>query len=89
MARVWGTEGQVNRLDYVTCWFKKAAEYTAKKDAIGIAFVSTNSITQGEQSGILWPQLFTMGLTIQFAHRTFQWNNEVAARPLSIASSSG
>ena len=80
MARVWGTSGQVNRLDYVTCWFKKALEYTAPNDKCDIAFVSTNSITQGEQSGILWPQLFAAGLTIQFAHRTFQWNNEARGK---------
>ena len=76
MARIWGTEGQVNRLDYVTCWFNKAALYTAPNRAIGIAFVSTNSITQGEQCGILWPTLFARNLSIRYAHRTFQWNSE-------------
>ena len=43
---------------------------------IEIAFVSTNSITQGEQCGILWPVIFAQGLSIRFAHRTFQWNSE-------------
>ncbi|MGH8730492.1 MAG: class I SAM-dependent DNA methyltransferase, partial [Burkholderiales bacterium] len=41
-----------------------------------VAFVSTNSITQGEQVGILWPELFRLGMKIHFAHRTFQWSNE-------------
>ena len=41
-----------------------------------MALVSTNSITQGEQCGILWPWMFSQGLTIHFAHRTFQWNSE-------------
>ena len=41
-----------------------------------MALVSTNSITQGEQCGILWPWMFAQGLTIHFAHRTFQWNSE-------------
>ncbi len=80
MARVWGTKGQVNRLDYVTCWFKKAAEYTEAARHIEIAFVSTNSITQGEQVGILWPVLFQAGLSIRFAHRTFQWNSEARGK---------
>lgn len=76
MARVWGNKGQVNRLDYVTCWFHKAAEYSAANHKIEMALVSTNSITQGEQCGILWPWMFAQGLTIHFAHRTFQWNSE-------------
>ncbi len=76
MARIWGTEGQFNRLDYVTCWFNKAMRYAEKKESIEIAFVATNSIVQGEQAGVLWPVLFAGGLSIRFAHRTFQWNSE-------------
>ena len=80
MARVWGKEGQVNRLDYVTCWFKKAMTYTDQGRKAEIAFVSTNSITQGEQCGILWPVMFAGGLSIRFAHRTFQWNSEARGK---------
>lgn len=80
MARVWGVTGQVNRLDYVTCWFRKAAEYTAENRHIDTAFVATNSITQGEQVGILWPVLFAADLSIRFAHRTFQWNSEARGK---------
>lgn len=80
MARIWGSGGQVNRLDYVTCWFKKAMDYSQPNENIEIGFVSTNSITQGEQSGILWPRLFAGGLSIRFAHRTFQWNNEARGK---------
>ncbi|MFH1342776.1 MAG: DNA methyltransferase, partial [Pseudomonadota bacterium] len=80
MARIWGTKGQFNRLDYVTCWFKKAKDYAAPNHGIEIAFVSTNSITQGEQCGILWPNLLTNNLSIRFAHRTFQWNNEARGK---------
>lgn len=76
MRRIWGSDGQVNRLDYVTCWFKKGLNYADRNRNIDIAFVSTNSITQGEQCGILWPALFGGGLSIRFAHRTFQWNSE-------------
>ena len=77
MARVWGTTGQVNRLDYVTCWFKQATVYAAANRSMEIAFVATNSIAQGEQCGILWPALFAQDLSIRYAHRTFQWNSEV------------
>lgn len=80
MARVWGKKGQVNRLDYVTCWFKKAADYASANKDIRIGFVSTNSITQGEQAGILWTHLFAAGISIYFAHRTFQWNNEARGK---------
>ena len=47
---------------------------------IRAAFVSTNSITQGEQVGILWPDLFRRGIRINFAHRTFQWNSEARGK---------
>lgn len=80
MALVWGVKGQVNRLDYVTCWFKKAVEYAAPNPSIEIAFVATNSITQGEQVGILWPVLFGMRVVIRFAHRTFQWKSEARGK---------
>ncbi len=80
MARIWGRTGQVNRLDYVTCWLHKAARYAAANRSIEIAFVATNSITQGEQCGILWPVLFAQGLSIRYAHRTFQWNSEARGK---------
>lgn len=63
-------------LDYVTAWFIKAAEYL-QPGAARIGFVSTNSITQGEQVGQLWPLLFERyGLEIAFAHRTFAWGSD-------------
>ena len=77
MHRVWGTSGQFNRLDFVTCWFKKSIEYFGKLPEAKIGLVATNSITQGEQCGILWPMIFGAGFSIAFAHRTFQWNSEV------------
>src|SRR3546814_16308265 len=45
-------------------------------EATRCAFVSTNSITQGEQVGVLWGEMLRHGFHIFFAHRTFQWNNE-------------
>ena len=62
-------------LDYVCAWYFKAAHFIGK-GATRCAFVSTNSITQGEQVGVLWPALFRMGLKIHFAHRTFAWKSE-------------
>ena len=63
-------------LDYVTAWYLKAAPYI-HGTRIRCAFVSTNSITQGEQVGILWGELLNKyHIKIHFAHRTFQWSNE-------------
>ncbi len=67
-------------LDYVACWYRKAADYMAENTAIRAAFVSTNSITQGEQVGILWPDLFRRGVKLHYAHRTFQWNSEARGK---------
>lgn len=63
-------------LDYVTCWYAKATDYIQANQPIEVAFVSTNSITQGEQVAILWGFLLARGIHIRFAHRTFQWSNE-------------
>ncbi len=73
---VWGKTGSVGVLDYVTAWYRKAAEYIAGSQT-PVAFVSTNSITQGEQPGVLWPELFgRWQIKIHFAHRTFAWESE-------------
>ena len=63
-------------LDYVTGWYVKAFEQIKANPDIKAAFVSTNSITQGEQVSLLWQPLFDQGLHIHFAHRTFKWSNE-------------
>ncbi len=63
-------------LDYVTAWYIKAAQFIQNTN-IRCAFVSTNSISQGEQVGILWQELYTKyHVKIHFAHRTFSWSNE-------------
>lgn len=67
-------------LDYVACWYRKAAEYMAENPAIRTAFVSTNSISQGEQVGALWQDLLTRGVRVNFAHRTFQWTSEARGK---------
>jgi len=63
-------------LDYVAAWYLKAVSYMHANPSIRCAFVSTNSITQGEQVGVLWGRLLKDGVEINFAHRTFLWNNE-------------
>ena len=62
-------------LDLVAAWYVKAARYVHGTN-IRCAFVSTNSISQGEQVGVLWGWLLAQGLHIHFAHRTFRWSNE-------------
>lgn len=61
-------------LDYVAGWFQKAAQYGIQTKAVS-AFVSTNSICQGEQVPILWPLVFKTGHQISFAYRSFKWSN--------------
>ena len=63
-------------MDYVTAWYYKASEFI-QGTKIKVAFVSTNSIAQGEQVGILWSYLLSnFKIKIHFAHRTFKWSNE-------------
>ena len=63
-------------LDYVTAWYLKASKYI-QNTKIKVAFVSTNSISQGEQVGILWSKLLSKyKIKIHFAHQTFNWSNE-------------
>ena len=61
-------------LDYVAAWFMKAAEYGMRTQA-SAAFVSTNSVCQGEQVPILWPLIFATGHVVTFAHTSFKWSN--------------
>ena len=61
-------------LDYVAAWFMKAAEYGMRTQA-SAAFVSTNSVCQGEQVPILWPLIFATGHVVTFAHTSFKWAN--------------
>lgn len=67
-------------LDYVTAWYAKALRYTEPKPAVQCAFVSTNSISQGEQVAVLWSHLFQLGARINFAHRTFSWQSEAKGK---------
>lgn len=70
---VWG---EPKKLDYISCWFLKASQLiTAYKGDIEVGFVSTNSITQGEQVSVLWPSVLVDGVNISFCHTSFQWRN--------------
>ena len=80
LTRVFHEVKNVGDLDYVTCWYVKAARYI-HGTRCKVAFVSTNSIVQGIQVGILWSlMLHKYGIKINFAHRTFKWTNEAKGR---------
>jgi type I restriction-modification system DNA methylase subunit len=63
-------------LDLVAAWHVKAARYIQENKKIAVAFVSTNSLTQGEQVAVLWSELLKLKVKLHFAHRTFCWSNE-------------
>lgn len=77
--------GNAGLLDFVAAWYVKATQYSRLVLPIDpsptrprTAFVSTNSIVQGEQVGVLWSWMLAQGVHIQFAHRTFSWRNEAS-----------
>lgn len=76
---IFGSIKNVGNLDYVSCWYKKAADMMCGT-SIRSALVSTNSITQGEQVAILWKSLFENDVHIDFAHRTFRWDSEASLK---------
>ena len=80
MRRLTNPHGRTaSPLDYVGAWFLKAGAYATGQTRIG--FVSTNSITQGEQVALLWPRLFDeYKLEIDFAHRTFAWGSDTRGK---------
>lgn len=76
-SKVYKTAGKV---DYVACWYFKAAEYIMGT-MIKVAFVSTNSITQGEQVEAVWKPIYErFKIQIEFAHRTFRWDSEASLK---------
>ena len=81
MLSVFGSSWKnVGNLDYVCCWYKKASDLMALNKNIRTAFVSTNSICQGEQVANLWEKLYENGILINFAHRTFRWDSEASLK---------
>ncbi|MBR1419467.1 MAG: N-6 DNA methylase [Selenomonadaceae bacterium] len=73
--KIFSDNRNAGKMDYVCAWFKKASEYI-RDSRSEVAFVSTNSICQGEHVGFLWKDLLDDGIVINFAHRSFKWNNE-------------
>jgi hypothetical protein len=75
---VWGT-GYAKWLDYVTGWHRKALDYGRNRN-VEFAFVSTNSICQGEQVARLWQPFLDAGFELTFAHQTFAWTSEAKGK---------
>lgn len=79
MIHVFGAKWKnVGNMDYVCCWYKRAVNLMNHNRNTRAAFVSTNSICQGEQVASLWKPLFNLGIHIDFAHRTFRWDSEAS-----------
>lgn len=69
-----------SNLDFVSGWYYKSSKFMSLNKNIKTALVSTNSICQGEQASILWSELYKQGVTINFAHRTFEWTSEAKGK---------
>lgn len=77
MALVFGGGNAFKDCDYVTAWYLKAAEFVKSCNAV-FAFVSTSSVSEGEQVAHLWSRLYSYGCHIQFAHKGFRWSNNAS-----------
>ncbi|ATB68503.1 hypothetical protein SJPD1_0375 [Sulfurospirillum diekertiae] len=83
MAEVFQGVKNFNNLDYIACWFYKGTNYIKNTHA-KVAFVSTNSISQGEQVGILWTHILDENIEIDFAYKSFKWQNNAKANAAVI-----
>jgi hypothetical protein len=77
MALIFRNHNDFKDCDYVTAWYVKASEFIQRCDAT-FAFVSTSSISEGEQVAHLWSRLYEAGCHIQFAHQGFKWRNNAS-----------
>ena len=75
MIDIWSNVKGVGEMDYVSAWYRKAVNFI-KDTKIECAFVSTNSITQGQQALTVWKHLIDAGVKINFAYKTFKWSSE-------------
>lgn len=81
LAKAWeGKTDAVSRLDFVTAWHAKSLDFYATGHTGAFAFVTTNSITQGDQVPRLFGAIFAEGWRIRFAHRTFAWDSEAPGK---------
>jgi len=83
MALVFKGFKNYKNLDYIACWFIKAANYITNYNG-RYAFVSTNSICQGEQVSLIWPYLYKKNLECSFAYTSFKWTNNAKANAAVI-----
>lgn len=79
IAEIFKNFKNYGNIDYVGCWYVKSADYM-KNTKIETALVSTNSICQGEQTTILWKEIISNGININFAYRTFRWDSEASLK---------
>lgn len=79
LVRVFSEYSRISNLDYAACWFMLATKYISAHGG-GFAFVTTNSLTQGEQVQLLWPKLLDKGVHIRFAYSSFKWRNDARNR---------
>jgi hypothetical protein len=79
MRNVFDGVKSAGMFDLVSAWYIKAAKFIQNTE-IEVAFVSTNSIIQGEQVGLLWQELYKYGIRINFAHQTFRWSNDAKGK---------
>jgi hypothetical protein len=80
LRHVWAA-GFGRWLDYVSGWYRLAADYIGNS-SVRAAFVSTNSVTQGEQVARIWRTLLDKGISIDFAHRTFAWTSDARGKAI-------
>jgi hypothetical protein len=71
----FGTKKYPKNLDYIALWFLKGAAYVADGRA-ALAFVTTNSVCQGDHVGLMWPRIYAEGVEIAFAYQSFRWTNQ-------------
>lgn len=76
----FGTSRYARNLDYISLWFFKASEYMASEPTARVAFVSTNSVSQGDHVGLMWPRVLASGAKIAFAYEPFLWTNQARGR---------
>jgi hypothetical protein len=71
----FGTSRYPKNLDYIALWFLKGARYIAG-DQAQLGFVTTNSVSQGDHVGLMWPLIYAEGVEVAFAHQSFRWTNQ-------------
>jgi len=79
MEKIFKNKSNFKNLDYISCWFLNGANYVKNSNS-KLAFVSTNSVSQGEQVCSLWPHILNLQIEIEFAYKSFHWKNNAKAK---------